>query len=88
MLQACGTLVEKEDTFRVNERSIKQMYLKIRHALLIDAYAKGYVSDVCVGTLLINKYNKCGSMFEASVLCLIENDMQTALVEHGQQKRA
>eukprot|EP00250_Pteridium_aquilinum_P016135 c22959_g5_i1 orf=71-2851(+) len=62
-LQACGILVENEKA--LHETMNKRASLQVGQALHADICAKGFESDVFVGTALLGMYSKCESILDA-----------------------
>lgn len=80
LLSVCSSLVALEQGEQVHAQTIKT----------------GFLSDVVVGTALVNMYNKCGSInraskafLEMSTRTLISwTSMITALAQHGRSEQA
>eukprot|EP00250_Pteridium_aquilinum_P015153 c22412_g1_i1 orf=86-3610(+) len=90
-LQAVCVIAEKEKASRLKGRFIKAMSLRIGENLHAIARARGFDSDVFVGTTLLSMYGKCRCIAEAEAV-FIElpfrnivswNTMLSAYIEQG-----
>lgn len=95
-LQACGTLIEKQEYSIREERSSLTMIFRILQALHADSHGQGYTSDALVGNTLISVYGKCGAIVEAEALyhglsshnVVSCNVMFSAYIEQGEVHKA
>ena len=65
-LQACYSFEEKGET--IAKRTVP---VKICQAIQVDAWKKGFRSDVIIGSMLISMYNKYDDIVEACFCCII-----------------
>ena len=96
ILQACAILTLKEDLLCQQKREEMSVALEIGKALHIDAERKGFMSDIVVGSSVMNMYAKCGGILETKNLFGIFsnssivpwNTILSAYIRDGQPEEA
>lgn len=95
-LQACGALVEDNESVFSQCKSSKEVCLEIGQGLHADACRLCFLADAVLCNTLISMYRKCGAIEEAEHVCgalvkhniVTRNAILSAYVDCGQGEKA